>query len=156
MCYFRVSSVSNSSSCASLFTPPPPPPTHTHKNTSSSSVSGMAIQEAFSGIVEERRKRKREKKSPGNASSGSEKGKIVWPREWLVTPSKRKWGKWPCHVIWSLSSHWGSQLLDTRLFSDNIWNDEVLRRCRWPLTLGEILGEKKTLQKKKEELCWEY
>lgn len=69
-------------------------------------------------LVKERRKRKREKTGPGYASNVSEKGRY-----------------------YGLGSV--SQLLlclDTRLFSKNLWNDKLLRRCSWLLTLGEILG----------------
>ena len=76
----------------------------------------MLIQEVFGG----RTKEKEERESPGSASGASEKGKVIWPGEWLATPSQRKWDKWPCHVIQSLVSHCGSRLLDTRLSSENL------------------------------------
>lgn len=65
--------------------------THTHP------LARYLAQASRQCLVGGRKKKKRERKGPDWASSGSEKGKIIQPGEWLVTASQRKWDKQPSH-----------------------------------------------------------
>lgn len=108
-------------------------------------------------LVEERRKKKREKKDPGWTSGGSEKGKIVLPGEWLVTASQRNRDKGPSHLdMESPLPLWGSQSLFHRTHDFVLKVSEVtkyLREIDDLLLRKRFQGEKKTLQEKNRRKC---
>lgn len=104
-------------------------------------------------LVEERRKKKREKKDPGWTSGGSEKGKIVLPGEWLVTASQRKQDKGPSHLdMESPLPLWGSQSLfhGTHDFALKVFEvTKYLREIGDLLLCKRFQGGKKKLFRKK-------
>lgn len=106
----------------------------------------LSVWHAYSGSVWWKKEGKGGEREPRQCFRWFWERKGHMAAEWLATPSQRKWDKRPCHVIQSLVSHCGSRFLDTRLSSENLWNDRVLRRCGWS-TSGEI-----SLFRKKKKL----